>query len=237
MPPKKKKTVKRKKKHIELPPIKPDLTLPNIPSSKGATLLYAVNSSDRDTVARLIYHYDYINELDTIDENGSTLIHLAVKRNDISMVNQLLQYQRINLDRIEKRAIGGYSALHHACLQNNQQMTQLLLENGANPSIQSDSELGDSPLHLCCRMGFTATAAMLLRFGANATLKDNFGNNPSFWAHSKNFGDMIRVLGLPTPHAATPQEFLRVMISKNKHFELPAIKLKKKGAKKKKGGR
>jgi ankyrin repeat protein len=174
MPPKKKKIVKKKKKHIELPPIKPDLTLPNIPSSKSATLLWAVSSSDRDAVARLVYHYDYGSELDTLDENGSTLIHLAVKRSDVTMVQQLLQYRRIDLDRLEKRSIGGYSALHHACMQNNQQLVQLLLENGASPSVQSDSELGDSPLHLCCRMGFTAAAAILLRFGANVTLKDHF---------------------------------------------------------------
>lgn len=227
MAPKKKKVGTKKKIAKPPPVIAADDKLPALSNSKTTALIGTVASSDIKSLVRLVAHYDYGKVLDTVDVNGSTPVHIAVKRNDIPTLEKLLSYKVVDINRTELPIVGGYTALHHACLNQHGSILQLLLHSGANPNIKCNSVVGETPLHLCCKLGNTDCARKLIQAGASAELRDNFGNNSSFWAHKYQQDHLIRELGLHAPKSATAEEFLALMVRRNPAFVLPAIKIKK----------
>lgn len=63
----------------------------------------------------------------------------------------------------------------------------------------------------------------------------NFIFSASYWALQMGFNDMITKLNLPQSKAATAQEYLDLMMAKNKNYVLPpptVKKIVKKGEKK-----
>lgn len=132
----------------------------------------------------------------------------------------------------EKRVIGGYAAIHHACAIGNADCLLLLLRAGANPSLPCDSNLGETPLHICCKNGRLPCAQLLVEHGANVDARDGFGHNASFWAYNKNHEHIISALGLPPVRAASAEDYLQIMMMRNKAFAIPFSKLKKKSTKK-----
>ena len=123
MPPKKKKGGTKKKGTTKKVPLTDDIVLPSIVSEKTSTLLYTVVTSDIPTLSRLIKHYNYEITLQDTDINGSTPLHISCKKGDVNMVRHLLGYSSsngttttININALEKTAIGGYSALHNAII-------------------------------------------------------------------------------------------------------------------------
>ena len=124
MPPKKKKGgIKKKGTGTKKLALTEDIVLPSIVSEKTSTLLYTVVTSDIPTLSRLIKHYNYETTLKDTDINGSTPLHLSCKKGDVNMVKHLLGYSSsngstttININALEKTAIGGYSALHNAII-------------------------------------------------------------------------------------------------------------------------
>jgi ankyrin len=55
----------------------------------------------------------------------------------------------------------GYTPLAYAAMKGNPQMVELLVENGANPSMATRE--GDTPVELALRMGHTEVADTLKR--------------------------------------------------------------------------
>lgn len=191
-----------------------------------------VATSDVRALSRLVTHYNYGEVLPKIDVNGSTALHFAARKGDAVTLAKLLGYPEIQMsgtvNALEKRVIGGYSPLHHACSVGSVECTRLLLEAGADPSIPADSNLGDTPLHICCKVPDRIHCAeLLMEYGADANARDAFGHNPSFWAFSKQNDEIIRRLDLPAVRAATADDYLQLMIKRNGAFSLPAIKAKK----------
>jgi ankyrin repeat protein len=227
MAPKKKKIGTKKK--IAKPPlvIAADDKLPALSNSRTTALISTVASSDIKSLVRLVAHYDFGKVLDTSDVNGSTPIHIAVKRNDIPTIERLLSYKAIDINKTELPIVGGYTALHHACLNERVSIIQLLLQSGANPNIKCNSAVGETALQLCCKLGNIDCARKLMQAGASGEIRDNFGNNSSFWAYKYHQDALIRELGLHAPKSATAEEFLALMIRRNPAFVLPAIKVKK----------
>jgi hypothetical protein len=204
-----------------------------------------VATSDIRTLNSLTTHYNYKEVLPLSDINGSTALHLAVRKGDRQMVYYLLStFPEIgqNIDAREKKCVGGYAPLHHSCLNGDKEVTKLLLMAGADVNIQADSSLGETPLHICCKHGYIECAKSLIEDGqyqVNMDARDAFGHNASFWAYSKRYEDMIRILSLPPVHTCTAAEYMTIMMNRNGgKFALPSQKKKKvagkKGAKKKK---
>lgn len=232
-----KKGKKKGKKKVVKTTIPTELSLPPITSVKCATLQSTIMSQDLRSMERLVVHYDYGKALTEVDANGSTLIHLAVKRRDNIMLQRLLQYQQVPLDARELMQLGGRTALHHACMMNNPHTVALLLQAGASPNIKSLNAIGETALMICCKLGFIECGRALIAHGASLEIRDNFGNNASFWANKHNQDLLIRELNLPPVHTATADEFMKLMIQRNPKFALPDLnkgKKKKKGADKKK---
>lgn len=236
MPPKKKKAGSKKGKKTKPGPpvILTDLRLPSIPMNpKNSTLICAVASSDFRSFDRLVKHYDFEETVSSTDINGSTILHIATKKHDLEMVKKIIQMGQVNLNAREKRIIGGYTAIHHACAENLVDILVELLKGGASPDVRAESDLGDTPLHICCKHDRLACAKILKEYNVTLDSRDAFGHNASFWAHSKQNDDIIRALGLPPPHAASPKEFFEIMLEKN-GGNAGYLHAKKSGGKKKK---
>lgn len=239
MPPKKKKITKKKKaavkKAVEIPE---DNKLPLMPNNKNATIVHAVATSDVQCLNRLVAHYNYGNNLNSVDLNGSTPLHIAVKKNDPKMLQALIFHKKIDVNALEVPSIGGYAALHHACLGGFLNMMQILISQArANVNIRCNSIIGETPLLLCCKLGFTECAKLLLSSGASLDVKDKFGNNASFWAAKYRQDTLARELNLPPPKSPDALEFLALLRQHNPKFSLPTIKAKKGKAKKDKKGK
>ncbi len=219
------------------------VVLPTIPqtTAKTAFVQHAVASAAKDpqVIGRLVQHYNFKKDLVSTDINGTTPLMIAAKRGDYVNVVKLLSYQHAgstNVDACELIQVGGLSALHHACAGGHVQVCEALLQYGANPDLQSKSALGETPLHICCKVGEVPCAKILLANKAKPGAIDKFGNNASFWANSKGHGSMIKEIGLPGSHSASPDELFKLMSSRIPGFSLPKAgkQKKKKGGKKKK---
>lgn len=212
-----------------------DNHLPPITNVRTATLQATVINEDIASLQRLVTHYDYDKDLTSVDINGSTLLHIAVKKEDVEMLERLLSFQRIDVNALELMCVGGYSALHLACQSNFRRAVDVLLRARANPNIKSRSTIGETPLMICSKLGFIECGKMLLAAGASTSIADNFGNNASFWAYKYHQDALIRELNLPAVHTPSAEEYLQLLIKRNPRFVLPSIKAKKKkGTKKKK---
>ena len=237
----KKKSVK-KKKGSSGPSLKDAkaadvIALPTIPSAKTLNLLNCVGVGDGKTLTRMVYHYDHGRELSQKDANHSTPLHMAAIKGDADTTERLLSFGGefpMNLDAVEIAKVGGYAPIHHACAGGHVKVLQLLLRAGADPNIQTNSSLGETPLHICVKKGEMSLgcAKLLLAGGAKANTIDKFGNNASFWAQSSGNMQMARELGLPTAAAASADDYIHMMMSRIPGFKAPTGEKKKKGGKK-----
>lgn len=211
-------------------------SLPAIPTVKTLNVMNAVGVGDTKMLTRMVYHYNHGTELCTKDQNHSTPLHMAAAKGDADMVERLFSFSEfpINVDALEIAKIGGFAAVHHACAGGHTRVLYLLLQHGANPNIQTNSSLGETPLHVCVKKGEIALecAKLLLKHGARANAVDKFGNNASFWAQSKGNYSMISTLGLPSAAGASADTMIQMMMARIPGYKVPsAAKKGKKGGK------
>ena len=216
------------------------ISLPTIPTSKTLTLMNCVGTGNTKTLTRMVYHYDHGKELMTKDSNHSTPLHVAAKKGDADTVERLLSFSGdfpLDLNGVEIAKVGGYAPIHHVCAGGYVRALELLLRAGANPNLQTNSSLGETPLHICVKKGEVSLgcAKMLLANGAKANAIDKFGNNASFWAQSSGNMLMARELGLPAAAGASADDYISMMMSRIPGFKAPSGDKKKGG--KKKGGK
>ena len=218
---------------------KTPVVLPPVTDHKSQAISFAVATSDVRSAVRMVAHYNYSTHLATTDVNGSTPLHIAAKKGDVPMLKLLLSYRKIDPDLKELKMVGGYAAIHHACLEGHAECVQVLADNGADVNIKADGSNGETPLHICCKLNMKQCAKALIERGASMDSRDKYGNNPSFWAVSKQHYDIMRELNLPPSKSANAQEFLKLQMSTIKGFTLPAVGggKKGKGAGKGKGGK
>lgn len=242
MPPKKKGGAKKVKKvkldKPKVPESLPDTKVPAHSESKNSFLLFTIANSDKQSMNRLLTHYGYSDSLNAVDINGSNAIHIATRKNELPILEQLLAIQPpININALEYKIVGGFSAVHHACLNGFHQALEMLLRNGANPNIKCDSTNGETPLQICCKKNNLRDAQLLMKHGAQPELKDNFGNNASFWAYKYHNDQLARELDLPPVKTASAQDFLAILLKNNPRFTLPSVKAAKGGKKGDKKGK
>lgn len=89
--------------------------LPPVSSAHHQALNGAVVSSDVQSLSRMVTHYHYGDILNATDFNGSTPLHIACRKGDYAMCEKILSYSKTDVNLLEKKSVGGYSALHHAC--------------------------------------------------------------------------------------------------------------------------
>jgi len=72
----------------------------------------------------------------------------------------------------------GASALHLAIVAEHEEITELLLENGADINIKARDQYGGTPLHWAAFLGHKQMVEMLVEAGAEINAQDKDGKTP-----------------------------------------------------------
>lgn len=97
-------------------------------------------------------------------------LHWAVKNQDLATVKLLIEYG-INLDTTDTESCN-HSPLTRATLTGNLEILQLLLAAGA--SVNKPGFLLKTALHVACEEGMLDAVKLLLHYGVDPTLEDEF---------------------------------------------------------------
>ncbi|MBN1549381.1 ankyrin repeat domain-containing protein [Candidatus Babeliales bacterium] len=138
------------------------------------------------------------------DFEGHPPLHYAVETNQVSLAQALLEHGA----RVDEGTLMGQTALHLAVWSHNRSrsvgfteeerlpLVQLLLERGANPNAQiiQGGYCGRTPLLGAVLSNFAKISALLIRYGANATLPDFSGSTPLQTAEARKCEPLIQLL-------------------------------------------
>ena len=89
----------------------------------------------------------------------------------------------------EYNDVGEKTPLHYAVELNNYELTIMLLDNGANPTL--GDKRGLTVLHYAARQGFMEIVKLLLKYGADINLRDSNGFNAAHWAKMNEFPAIV----------------------------------------------
>ena len=128
------------------------------------------------------------------------VLHSAVKKSDVNMVNLLLDTAKNKLSMYEfvdlvnaRNESGGATPLHLAAQHGSTEIVTLLLQIGANKNALNYSK-SDSPLHLAVQHGSTEIVTLLLEAGADKDIKNDNGNSPLHLAAQNGFTQIVTLL-------------------------------------------
>lgn len=107
--------------------------------------------------------------------NGEPILHTLVKENDTEGARFVLdRHAEVNLTTMDSFAP---TPLIVAVVENHVDMTELLIDRGAN--INATNGLGYTPLHLAARRGNLEMVKLLVKNGADSSIQDDDGHTPS----------------------------------------------------------
>jgi len=78
----------------------------------------------------------------------------------------------------------------------------MLLDYGADPTARNST--GMNPLHMAAKNGNLEVCLLLITRGCDANIRDDFGNNASYWAKRFNHFELLQYL--PSPLFVNPME-------------------------------
>lgn len=115
------------------------------------------------------------------------------------MPNSQRNYLRENISEaiasgedINKYLTSGATFLHQAILAGDVDAVRLLLEAGADPSVQDKTS--NPPLHLACMHGHPAIVRLLLEYGADVNVRGRWGETPLYWACTNKTSEIASIL-------------------------------------------
>lgn len=113
-----------------------------------------------------------------VDRDGNTPIAVACAKDEYSVVSLLLKHGANPKSDIYWRDYGGQSSslVSYACSKKDLKLLRLLLEKGANPNSQDS--LGNTALYDACTVGSLDVIKVLLDYGADQTITNNFNIGP-----------------------------------------------------------
>ena len=172
--------------------------------------LHAAVASGHDQVVTRLLSEKH-NALDCHDYSGRTPLHEAVKKNNMIIVNLLLEkqsrmihnkckhWQKLHLIDFYERwryyegvCHCGYTPLHVAARYDHHQLAALLIRKGARVDDRDCS--GATPLHIAARYDHHQLAELLIRKGARVDDKDCNGFTPLHIAALNGLADTVNVL-------------------------------------------
>ena len=130
---------------------------------------YGQGDPSNDSIVRATLSALSVEDIDSKDEYGNTLLLLACQYRCEDLV-------RIMLNKgADPNAVNssGACCLHFACYRESASYTvaKVLLQNGANPDV-AETTFGCTPLHYCAGTGDIKFCKLLLSYGAMITSKD-----------------------------------------------------------------
>eukprot|EP00796_Vickermania_ingenoplastis_P005410 gene5410-3897_t len=172
---------------------------PQGPKSLLDAVRSAVRSGYLDTLNRMSKDFLAIDEnvVKCIDENGNSIVHLALDKS-----TDTLQYviEELHAD-VNAVNFQGRTPLHEAVTKNYVECCELLLQNGANDSIQSATL--STPFHTAAACGSVECMEVLLKHSDNPQQKVNeLDKNRSSALHKCAFDGDVRVSRWLVEHGA-----------------------------------
>ena len=107
--------------------------------------------------------------------DGTTILHQAMYANNPEIVDLLIK-RNAPLNVIDSN---GSTPLMIAVNRGSGDMTQMLLDNGADPDIK-DTAYGRTALHIAASKGYEKIAAALISKGADVNITDSKGQTPLY---------------------------------------------------------
>ncbi|OQV07153.1 Ankyrin repeat-containing protein [Cladophialophora immunda] len=153
----------------------------------GSTALHEAAFFGHQEVAKILVE-NGANLLDT-NYGQSTPIFLAVSYGQLEMVKLLLRYGR---DQLDCPGPKGFTALHKAVEQGDEEMVTILLQEGA--LLGATDNQGTTALHVAAFRGYLSIAESLVRAGAVVHVKDKEGLCPLDYAATGGFTDVVAFL-------------------------------------------
>lgn len=153
-----------------------DLHVHHVTVPEDYHLFDALKTANISLALELIDEHKGINSM---DEYGQTPLMIAVSRQYQPIVAALLNTRRPKVD-INLVKASGFSALFYAVEKASPGILQALLRRGADPNmaVTQEGSTGNTPLHYACLLEKVKHATMLLEYGANPHLRNEYGQIP-----------------------------------------------------------
>ncbi|XP_067934302.1 ankyrin repeat domain-containing protein 27-like isoform X2 [Watersipora subatra] len=130
-------------------------------------------------------------DVNSVDEQGRTALHLSAENSDFEMTSLLLEKDaEVN----GKTSVVQFTPLHLACqqLNPNKELVALLLENDAKVNCRDCN--GRTPLHFSSQSGSLPVTKLLLEYNGNVNATNVRGNTPLHEAAKVNNIDIVQLL-------------------------------------------
>lgn len=119
---------------------------------------------------------EQILDVNATDENGASLLHIALLKKYTGVVSGLLE-RRANVNVVARN---GWTPLHVACGFNRSDFVEALIAKGA--FLENVNDAGQTALYLAIGGGHYGVMMVLLRHGANVNVQDDNGETPLHYA-------------------------------------------------------
>ena len=112
-------------------------------------------------------------------DNGQTILHVACKKGDLSIVKKVL---KAGADpNVTDRF--GCTPLYYACKKGDLSIVKKVLKAGADPNVTD--RFGCTPLYYACKKGELSIVKKVLEAGADPNVKDKFGFHTTYVKYQK----------------------------------------------------
>lgn len=184
-------------------------------------LMYYINHANLEAGYALLQEKEI--DLNLKNNIGMTPLLLAVKNNNLSYTNLLLDFGANPNSKTDAK-VGGESGLTIASEMNYFDIASILIDYGADPNERNSQGL--TCLHLCAKNGHLSLMTLLLSRGADVNVRDDFGNNAAYYA--KRFFHEELLEFLTPPETVTPEILIEYKDQVDeKRFEITADDKKK----------
>lgn len=149
--------------------------------------------TESDMLYDVTEKYDNNEDVNQTDKTGKTFLHRASEKGYLTVVNQLLEYPTVDVNKIREKT--GKTALHYASKNGHWKVVKsLLTADKINVNIQD--KLGKTPLHYASENGDWMVVQILCTANnINVNIRDELGKTPLHYAYHKGdpavYGELI----------------------------------------------
>ena len=112
-----------------------------------------------------------------------------------SFVEQLESVDALKDNLSRKRGVFGYTPLHEAVASGKHEVLDYLLTTTSSVHVNCRAKNGFTCLHLAASSGHVSCLRVLLKNGADISIRDDFGKTPRQTADLSGKGLAVRILG------------------------------------------